>query len=66
MVVIADRHTLPYLDGRLDLLKHHLPSDALVEENIYDINIHDFAPLGIKRLVKFIYRYIYNCVNSVR
>uniref|UniRef100_A0A915CNU8 Uncharacterized protein n=1 Tax=Ditylenchus dipsaci TaxID=166011 RepID=A0A915CNU8_9BILA len=56
VVVIADRHTIPYLDGRVELLKHHLPPDALLEANIYDINLHDFAPLGVRQFVKFIYR----------
>ncbi|KAI1728519.1 hypothetical protein DdX_00708 [Ditylenchus destructor] len=56
VIIIADRHTIPYLSGSVELLKNHLPLDAIVEGNIYDINLHDFAPLGVKKFVKFIYR----------
>lgn len=47
------------MNGNIELLKEHLPVDSLVEANIYDINLHDFAPLGVKRFVKFIYRYFW-------
>jgi len=47
---------MPYWDGRLHLLKSHLPSDALYDATVYDINVHDFAPMGLGRMIKFIYR----------
>ncbi|CAD5212397.1 unnamed protein product [Bursaphelenchus okinawaensis] len=56
VVLIADKHTMPYLDGRVPNMKNRLPYDALIEANLYDINVHDYAPLGVKNLVKFIYR----------
>uniref|UniRef100_A0A914HP85 Uncharacterized protein n=1 Tax=Globodera rostochiensis TaxID=31243 RepID=A0A914HP85_GLORO len=55
-VLIADRHTIPYLNGRNKLLREHLPAEHLLEANIYDINLHDFAPLGTVGRVKFVYR----------
>uniref|UniRef100_A0A7E4V9T2 ULP_PROTEASE domain-containing protein n=1 Tax=Panagrellus redivivus TaxID=6233 RepID=A0A7E4V9T2_PANRE len=56
VVIIADKHTMPYLDGRSARVKKRLPYDALIEANVYDVNINDFAPIGFKQLTKFIYR----------
>uniref|UniRef100_A0AC34FP51 Uncharacterized protein n=1 Tax=Panagrolaimus sp. ES5 TaxID=591445 RepID=A0AC34FP51_9BILA len=47
---------MPYLDGRSSKIQKRLPYDALIETNIYDINLNDFAPMGYKQLTKFIYR----------
>ncbi|VDK56301.1 unnamed protein product [Anisakis simplex] len=56
VVVLADKHTMPYLDGRSRSTKSRLPLDALIQASIYDINIRDFAPFGLRQLVKFSYR----------
>ncbi|KAE9549904.1 hypothetical protein FO519_006888 [Halicephalobus sp. NKZ332] len=56
VVILADKHTMPYLDGRNSKIGKKLPYDALIETNIYDVNINDFAPMGYKQLAKFIYR----------
>uniref|UniRef100_A0A914PKC5 Uncharacterized protein n=1 Tax=Panagrolaimus davidi TaxID=227884 RepID=A0A914PKC5_9BILA len=47
---------MPYLDGRSTKIQKRLPYDALIETNVYDINLNDFAPMGYKQLTKFIYR----------
>uniref|UniRef100_A0AAF5PY03 Uncharacterized protein n=1 Tax=Wuchereria bancrofti TaxID=6293 RepID=A0AAF5PY03_WUCBA len=56
VVILADKHTLPYLDGRSPSVKSRLPLDALIQASVYDINIRDFAPFGVRQLVKFSYR----------
>ncbi|KAI6183330.1 hypothetical protein M3Y97_00477800 [Aphelenchoides bicaudatus] len=56
VVIIADKHTIPYLDGRVPSISKRLPYDALIEENLYDPNINNYAPVGFKSLVKFVYR----------
>ncbi|KAI6238941.1 hypothetical protein M3Y99_00625400 [Aphelenchoides fujianensis] len=57
VVMIADKHTIPYLDGRVQSMGgRRLPYDALIEHNLYDINLHDYAPMGTKSFVKFVYR----------
>lgn len=58
VVIIADKHTIPYLDGRVPSISKRLPYDALIEENLYDPNINNYAPVGFKSLVKFVYRFI--------
>ncbi|VBB30647.1 unnamed protein product, partial [Acanthocheilonema viteae] len=58
VVILADKHTLPYLDGRSPSVKSRLPLDALIQASVYDINIRDFAPFGVRQLVKFSYRQI--------
>uniref|UniRef100_A0A1I8BYQ1 Lactamase_B domain-containing protein n=1 Tax=Meloidogyne hapla TaxID=6305 RepID=A0A1I8BYQ1_MELHA len=55
-ILIADRHTMPLLDGRTKMLREHLPPTLLLEGNIYDINLRDFAPMGCLKQIKFIYR----------
>ncbi|KAH7729845.1 hypothetical protein AAVH_02320 [Aphelenchoides avenae] len=56
VVIAADKHTMPYLDGRNPLMKKRLPYDALIETNLYDVNVHDYGPFGIKQFTKFVYR----------
>lgn len=56
VVILSDKHTLPYLDGRSTYVKSRLPLDALIQASVYDINIRDFAPFGVRQLVKFSYR----------
>lgn len=36
-------------------MKTKLPQDALLPADIYDINIRNFAPLGVRRTMKFTY-----------
>jgi hypothetical protein len=59
VVIIADKHTMPYLDGRAPNMNRRLPYDALIEENLYDPNIYEYAPVGFKSLVKFLYRFAF-------
>lgn len=59
VVIAADKHTMPYLDGRNPLMKKRLPYDALIETNLYDVNVHDYGPFGIKQFTKFVYRYVF-------
>uniref|UniRef100_A0A0M3I7L2 Transposase_23 domain-containing protein n=1 Tax=Ascaris lumbricoides TaxID=6252 RepID=A0A0M3I7L2_ASCLU len=65
VVILADKHTMPYLDGRSRSTKTRLPLDALIQASIYDINIRDFAPFGIRQLVKFSYRFLSISVKSL-
>uniref|UniRef100_A0A914C6D6 Uncharacterized protein n=1 Tax=Acrobeloides nanus TaxID=290746 RepID=A0A914C6D6_9BILA len=55
-IILVDKHTLPYYNGRSRIFQNRLPFDALLEANIYDINLHDFAPFGIFATTKFVYR----------
>ncbi|KAL3120725.1 hypothetical protein niasHT_008017 [Heterodera trifolii] len=55
-LLIADRHTIPFINGQNKLLSDNLPAEHLLEATIYGINLHDFAPLGNVRRVKFVYR----------
>ena len=56
--MIADKHTMPYLDGRVSFINKRLPYDALIEANLFDPNVYHYTPIGFKNLVKFVYRYI--------
>lgn len=56
-MILADKHTMPYFDGRSRSMKTRLPLDALIQTSIYDINIRDFAPFGVRQLIKFSYRF---------
>ncbi|KAI6206503.1 hypothetical protein M3Y94_00919300 [Aphelenchoides besseyi] len=57
VVMIADKHTMPFLDGRVkSMSEKRLPYDSLIETNFYDPNVHDYAPMGAKSFVKFVYR----------
>ncbi len=56
VVILADRHTMPFLDGRSHKIRERMPFDTLLEANIYDIDIHDFAPMGLRNFVKFYYQ----------
>lgn len=57
-VLIADKFTIPYLNGSLkngNLTEEPLPNDVLLEGNIYDIWVRDFGPIGNKQERKFHY-----------
>uniref|UniRef100_A0A915JB91 Uncharacterized protein n=1 Tax=Romanomermis culicivorax TaxID=13658 RepID=A0A915JB91_ROMCU len=55
VLVLADRNTLPYLQGRSHEIPKKLPDDMLLEANIYDIFLRDFSPMGIREVLKFHY-----------
>lgn len=55
VIIVADKHTMPFLDGRSHLIRDRLPFDALIEANLYDIHLRDFAPFGVTQQVKFTY-----------
>ncbi len=54
--MLVGRHAMPYFDGRRELLRQHLPREALLEATLYDVNLRDFAPFGASHLTKFVYR----------
>uniref|UniRef100_A0A1I8AQH6 Secreted protein n=1 Tax=Steinernema glaseri TaxID=37863 RepID=A0A1I8AQH6_9BILA len=56
VIILADRHTMPLLNGRSQASKQRMPMDALIETNIYDVKLRDFAPFGVRQSVKFSYR----------
>ena len=49
VMVLADKHTMPFLDGRSHKIKTKLPKDILLQADIYDIHIRNFAPMGIRK-----------------
>ncbi len=57
VLVIADKHTLPYFEGRSHKVKRKLSRDMLLEGNIYDVRIRDFAFFDSHKTAKFIYRW---------
>ncbi len=56
VLLLADKQTMAFLDGRSHSMKRRLPLDALLQANIYDIRLRDFAPFGLRQNVKFAYR----------
>jgi agmatine/peptidylarginine deiminase len=48
VVVLVDKETLPYF-------KDKLPKDVLLEADVYDIWIRDFATVHPSKMVKFVY-----------
>lgn len=54
VLVLADRHTIPFLTGEKGKVTKGLPDDVILEADLYDIFLRDFAPLG-RREVKFKY-----------
>ena len=51
---------MPYLDGRIaEVAARRLPYDALLEAQLFAPNIRDYAPLGFKHFVKFLYRRVF-------
>ena len=54
-MILADKHTLPYYDGRSHKIKEKLPTDLLLQADIYDVHIRDFAPLGTREFARLRY-----------
>jgi hypothetical protein len=54
-VIIADKHTIPYYNGRTERFKEKLPGDLLLEADIYDVHVRDFAPIGLREFTQFKY-----------
>jgi len=48
VLILADRYTLPHLSS--------LPSDILLEADVYDIWLRQFAPIGVRRPIKYLFR----------
>jgi hypothetical protein len=61
-VIIADKHTMPFVDGRSHAIKDRLPVDALIDANLYDMTLRDYAPFGIDHTIKFAYKLVFRYV----